>query len=121
MRIIRQYKYLMLLCKADDLHSVLKYALESLCQLILANLREKQRKRERSEKEAEMSIWNRTVNNHGGLGKTIPHDLEVEQSNNYNKQGFGNLRVNLTEKAVTRICRAEKPVRGLIGKVDKSL
>lgn len=93
-------------------HSV-KYALESLYQLILAN--------GLSEKEAEIFIWNRTVNNHGGLGKNIPHDLEVEHSNNYNKQGFGNLGVNLTEKAVTRICRAEKPVRGLIGKVDKSL
>ena len=111
-RIIRQYKYLMLLCKADDPHSV-KYALESLYQLIIAN--------GLSEKEAEIFIWNRTVNNHGGLGKNIPHDLEVEHSNNYNKQGFGNLGVNLTEKAVTRICRAEKPVRGLIGKVDKSL
>ena len=47
MRIIRQYKYLMLLCKADDPHSV-KYALESLCQLIPAN--------GLSEKEAEMFI-----------------------------------------------------------------
>ena len=112
MRIFRQYKYLMLLCKADDPHSV-KYALESLYQLFLVD--------GLSEKEAEIFIWNRTVNNHGGLGRNIPHDLEVEHSNNYTKQGFGNLGVNLTEKAVTRICPAEKPVRGLIGKVDRSL
>ena len=35
-RIIRQYKYLMLLCKADDSHST-KYALESLYQQLLVN------------------------------------------------------------------------------------
>ena len=29
--------------------------------------------------------------------------------------------MNLTEEAATRICHAEKPVRGLIGKVDNSL
>ena len=34
--IIRQYKYLMLLCKADGSHSV-KYALECLYQLLLVN------------------------------------------------------------------------------------
>ena len=112
MRIIRQYKYLMLLCKADDPHSV-KYALESLYQLILTN--------GLSEKEAEIFVWNRTVNNHGGRGNNIPHDLEVEHSNNFNKQAYGNLGVNLTEKAVTRICQAEKPVKAVIGKVDKIL
>ena len=47
MRILRQYKYLMLLCKADDPHSV-KYALESLYQLFLAD--------GLSEKEAEIFI-----------------------------------------------------------------
>lgn len=112
MRIIRQYKYLMLLCKADDPHSV-KYALESLYQLILSN--------GLSAKEAEIFVWNRTVNNHGGHGKNIPHDLEVEHSNNYNKQAYGNLGMSLTEKAVTRISQAEKPVKGVIGKVDKLL
>lgn len=111
-RIIRQYKYLMLLCKADGPHST-KYALESLYQLLLAN--------SLSEKEAEIFVWNRTVNNHGGLGKNISHDLEVEHSNNFNKQGYGNLGVNLTEKAVTRICQAEKPVKAVIGKVDQLL
>lgn len=54
------------------------------------------------------------------IGKNIPHDLAVEHSSNYNKQGFGNLGVNLTEKTVARICHAEKPV-SLIGKVGKRL
>lgn len=111
-RIIRQYKYLMLLCKADDPHST-KYALESLYQLLLAN--------GLSEKEAEMLVWNRGVNNHGGRGLNIPHDLEVEHSNNYVKQGIGNLGVNLNEKSVTRISRAEKSAREITGKIERSL
>ena len=111
-RIMRQYKYLMLLCKADDPHST-KYALESLYQLLLVN--------GLSQKESEMFVWNRSVNNHGGLGNNIPHDLEVEHSNNFNKQGYCNIGANLSEKAVTRICYAEKPVRTISGKMDKAV
>lgn len=112
-RVIRQYKYLTLLCKADDSHST-KYALECLYQslLISGGL---------SESEAEVFTWNRSVNNHGGLGKNIPFDLELEHSNNHIKQGINNLGVNVTETAVTRIARSEKPVRNLFAKIDKSL
>ena len=111
-RIIRQYKYLMLLCKADGTHST-KYALESLYQLLLVH--------GLSEKEAEKLMWNRGVNNHGGPGKNIPHDLEVEHSNNYNKQRISNLGVNVNEKSVTRISRAEQPAREITSKVERSL
>ncbi len=64
-----------------------------------------------SKKDAEVLVWNRSVNNHGGLGMNIPLDLEVEHSNNYVKQGIRNLGENVTESAVTRIPRAEKAVR----------
>lgn len=109
-RVIRQYKYLMLLCKADGCHST-KYALESLFQLLLVygGL---------SKSEAEVFMWNRSVNTHGLPGANIPFDLEVEHSNNYIKQGIANLGVNVTESAVTRISRAEKSVRDIIFKLD---
>ena len=77
-RIIRQYKCLMLLCKADDSHST-KYAIESLYQQLLVN-------GALSKSEAHVFTWNRTVNNRGGLGSNIPFDLELEHSNNYIKQ-----------------------------------
>ena len=112
-RTLRQYKYLMLLCRADGAHST-KYALESLYQLLLVN-------GYLSESEAEVFTWNGTVNNRGGAGKNIPFDLEVEHSNNYIKQGINHLGVNLTENAVSRVARAEKPVREIIFKVDKSI
>ena len=112
-RILRQYKYLMLLCRADGAHST-KYALECLYQLLLVNgcL---------SESEAEVFTWNRTVNNRGGAGKNIPFDLEVEHSNNYIKQGINHLGANLTESTVSRVAKAEKPVREIIFKTDKSI
>ena len=66
-RIIRQCKYLMLICKADGRHST-KFALESLYQLLFVH--------GLSEKEAEKVVGNRGVNNHGGPGRNIPHDLE---------------------------------------------
>ena len=112
-RIIRQYKYLMLLCKADRSHSV-KYALECLYQLLLVN-------GTLSKRESEIFTWNRSVNNHGGVGRNIPLDIEVEHSNKHVKEGIRNLVVNVTEPAITRIAKAERSVRGIVDKVDKSL
>ena len=37
------------------------------------------------------------------------------------KQGIVHLDVNVTESAVTRIAKAEKPAREVFGKIDKSL
>ena len=111
--IIRHYKYLMLLCKADDSHST-KYALESLYQQLLVN-------GALTKSEAHVFTWNRSVNNHGGFGSNIPFDLEVEHSNNYIKQGIVNLGVNVTETAVTRIAKAEKPAREVFETIDRSL
>ena len=62
-----------------------------------------------------------SVHNHDGAGKNIPFDLEVEHSNNYIKQGINHLGVNLTKNAVSRFARAEKPVREIIFKIDKSI
>lgn len=50
---MRQYKYFMLYCKADDLHST-KYSLECLYQFLLISSVLSQRDRERF-------IWNRSV------------------------------------------------------------
>ena len=113
LRLMRQYKLLLLYCKADGQHST-KYALESLYQffLIFALL---------SPKDAERFIWNRTVNNGGGKGKNIPLDLDQEHSNNYLKQAIKNLGPNLNEHSVSRICHAEKGIRNLVQTLDRNL
>ena len=103
----------MLLFKSDAPHSN-KYALESLYQLLIV-------KGVLSKRDSHRFIWNRLVNNKGGLGMNIPLDLAVEHSNNFLKQAINHLGVNLTENAVTRISKAEAPMRGVMYNIDRDL
>lgn len=56
-RIVQQYKYIMLSCKANGSHST-KYALECLTQFffVFALL---------SQRDSKQFVWNRSVNNSG--------------------------------------------------------
>ena len=112
-RIIRQYKYMLLYCKADNQHSA-KYALECLYQLFLVYAL-------LSPRDSERFTWNRTAYNGGGRGKNVALDLDVQHSNNYIKQAVKNMGPNLTEKAVSRVCHAEYGARNIIKCVDESL
>ena len=111
-RIMRQYKYLLLYCKADK-HSS-KYALECLYQMFLINTM-------LSPRDAHRYIWNRSVNNHGILGKNIPLDLEVEHSNHYLKQAVKNLGPNVSPASISRICKSEKCARTIINTLQESV
>jgi hypothetical protein len=104
---------MMLYCKADGEHST-KYALECLYQFFLINAL-------LSPRDSERFIWNRSINNAGGTGRNIALDLDTEHSNNYLKQAIKNLGPNLTEKSVTRICRAEKGTRSILQSLDENL
>ena len=112
-RIMKQDNYMLTYCRADHKHST-KYALECLYQLFLvfAFL---------SLRDSDRFTWNRSVNNSGIIGKNIPLDLDVEHSNNYLKQAMKNLGPNLTEKAVSRICKSESGVRKIIQSMDGTL
>ena len=113
LRLMRQYKYMMLYCKADGQGSK-KYALECLYQAFLVHSL-------LSPRESEKFVCNRSVNNKGGRGNNIPDDLEVEHSNCYVKGGARNLGANLTEKAVQRICHSESGSRAMADNVDQCL
>ena len=67
-RLMRQYKYMLLYCKADGQASN-KYALECLYQSFLVHSVLLPR-------ESERFVWNRGVNNKGGRGNNIPSDLD---------------------------------------------
>ena len=109
-RIVRQYKFLLLLCKADGQHST-KYALECLYQAFLIESL-------LSPREKERFVWNRSVNTSGGVGKNVPLDLDVEHSNRFLKQSIKNLGPNITEKAISRICHAEAGARCITDNID---
>lgn len=50
-----------------------------------------------SERMSHLLVWNRTVNNHGGIGRNISLDLRLEQLNNLLKEMLRCLGVNVTE------------------------
>lgn len=109
-RIMRQYKYLLLSCRADGQHST-KYALECLYQSFLVNSL-------LSPRDIERFVWNRSVNTNGGRGRNIALDLDVEHSNRFLKQAIKNLVPNVTEKAVAPICHAEAGARAITENTD---
>lgn len=113
LRLMRQYKYFMLYCKADDHHST-KYSLECLYQFFLISSLLSQR-------DSERFIWNRSVNNHGKKGTNIPLDEATEHSNNFVKQSIKNLGPNLSEAAISRICKAESSTSLILENLDDSL
>ena len=88
-RIMWQYKNIMLYCKADGSQST-KYALEFLYQFFLAYAL-------LSKRDRELFVWNRSVNNNGKKGANILFDEDAV------KQGIHNLGPNVTEKAVQRL------------------
>lgn len=112
-RIMRQYKYIMLYCKADGSHST-KYALECLYQFFLVHALLSQR-------DSERFVWNRSVNNSGKKGTNIPLDEDTEHSNNFIKQGIRNLGPNVTENAVQRLSHAERPTASILANLDDSI
>ena len=50
-----------------------------------------------SERMSHLLVWNRTVNNHDGIGRNISLDLRLEQLNNLLKEMLRCLGVNVTE------------------------
>lgn len=112
-RLIRQYKYFMLHCKADGTHST-KYALECLYQLFLVYAL-------LTPRDSVRFVWNRSVNNHGKKACNIPLDESTEHSNNFIKQCIRNLGPNITEAAVSRVCKAESTTRLILENLDESL
>lgn len=112
-RIMRQYKYIMLYCRADGSGSA-KYALECLYQFFLVHAL-------LSPRDSERFVWNRSVNNHNTRGTNIPLDLDVEHSNNFLKQCIKNLGPIVSEGAVLRVCKAEKSTRTVLDNIDCSL
>ena len=102
MRLVRQYKYFMLYCNADDPHGT-KYSLECLYQFFSV-----------SPRNSERFTWNWFKNNHGNKGTNIPLHEATECSNNNVKQAIKNLGSNLTEATKSRICKAETSTSSIL-------
>lgn len=110
-RIIRCWKFLLLIYKANN-HS--KYAFAALH--LLANTISLL-----TPQQANCLVWNRTVSNKGGAGSNISLDLRMEHIVHLLKELLANLGVNLTPEAATRCSSAVKSVEDLLSTVDSQL
>ena len=81
-RIMRQYKYIMLYCKADG--SQRKVCTRMFVSVFLVRGLLWQR-------DSERFVWNHSVNNSGKKGANIPVDEDTEHDNNAIKQGIRKL------------------------------
>ena len=61
------------------------------------------------------------MNNYGKKGTNIPLDEATEHSNNFVKQSIKNLGPNLSEAAISRICKAESSTSLILENLDDSL
>ena len=72
-------------------------------------------------RDAQRTIWNRTVNNRGGLGNNIPLDLDLEHDNHLLKDMLRGLGSNISTTTVTRISKAFFVLKELCKKLDQEL
>lgn len=112
-RLVRCIKIFLLHFRQDGEGSR-KYALESLYHIFqLSALL--------TPREAERMKWNRTVNNKSGLGNNVFMDIDLEHDNHLFKELLRGLGANVTEKSVSRICKAFFPIKCLLETLDKDI
>lgn len=111
MRIVRCWKFLLLIYKANKHH---KYAFAALHLMAKTTSL-------LTPQQAQGLIWNRTVNNRGGEGKNISLDLRLEHLVHLLKELLANLGVNLTVAAAERCSKALKAVEDLLNSIDSHL
>ena len=110
-RIIRCWKFAMLICKA---HGHNKYALAALrLQASVMSVL--------TPRQAESLVWNRTVKNKAGAGCNISMDIRMEHLICLTKELLKHLGVNITENAARRCSKAIGHVDELVSSVDTGL
>ena len=72
-------------------------------------------------RDAERTIWNRTVKNRGGLGNNVPLDLDLEHDNHLLKDMLKGLGSNISSITVTRISKAFFVLKTVCKKLDQEL
>jgi len=110
-RIIRCWKMSLLIWRAYC-HTKYPYAAFHLIAATQATL---------TPRQAHCLIWNRTVNNKGGLGRNISMDIGVEHLNNFTKGMLKGLGPNLTENAARRCSKSVGKIEVLLQTVDEDL
>lgn len=108
LRVLRCWKYMMLLFKASQRKN---YAIESfncLCQFFYYF----------SPQMAQQLLYSRFVNVHGREGCNIPCDLHMEHLNRVIKDALQHLGANKTQHAITRASKCSHLMSSLLSQFD---
>ena len=110
-RVIRVWKFLMLIFKASQRknYSCEAFALLAQLRFIL------------SPRLSQQLTWSQFINTQGGKGHNIPCDLYMEHLNRVLKDGIRGLGANKTEKAITRLGKCIDTVDKILTNYDESL
>ena len=92
-RIIRCWRFFLLLFKASNRKNYSIEAFTLLCQFHFIF----------SERMKQQLVWSRTVNIHGRPGRNVSMDLHMEHLNRECKASIAGLGANITEQAVKRV------------------
>ena len=110
-RILRCWRYLLLIFKASDKR---KYSVEAIHLLAQHHFLF-------SKRMAQQLIWSRTVNIHGKSGKNISLDLHMEHLNKKCKQAISHLGANVAGGTIERVGRSLKNLTDIQLQYDKTL
>lgn len=110
-RILRCWKFLLLIYKANKHHKYAFAALHLIAKTISLL----------TPQQAKRLVWKRTVNNRGGKGRNISLDLRLEHLVHLLKELLAHLGVNLTIPAAERCSKALKTVEDPLASVDSQL
>ena len=92
-RILRCWRYMLLLFKAQNKQ---KYAIQALTMLAQYHFIFNDRMKHQL-------LWSRTINVHGRPGKNIPMDLHMEHLNRQLKNSISHLGSNVTDTTIQRV------------------
>ncbi len=109
-RLIRSWKFLLLLFKASNRSNYSLDALNLLAQYYILL----------PPRLAQQLAWSRCVNTTGTEGGNIPMDLHMEHLNRACKTAVANLGANATPNAIVRIGKCIGPLSSLCSSYDRS-
>ena len=95
-RVLRCWKYLLLIFKNSGRKNYSIEALNLLCQYFYSL----------TPRQSLELIWSRFVNVHGLPGRNVPNDLHMEHLNCICKEAIRGLGVNKTDRAISRVAKS---------------
>ena len=109
LRILRCWRYLLLIFKVTDKR---KYAVQAVTLLF-------QYEFFFTERMKHQLLWNRTINATGRIGHNIPMDLHMEHLNRNLKSAISHLSSNVSKSTISRLGKSMKKLEAVTSNYDR--